>query len=63
LTHYPNGDVYDGQMSSYQNNNDEFGVFFLNDGTKYEGYWLARKAHGKGIKTFPNGARYEGQFF
>ena len=34
----------------------------LNDGAKYEGYWEEDKQHGQGLETWPDGARYEGQY-
>jgi len=32
------------------------------DGAKYEGYWEEDKQHGDGLETWPDGAKYEGQY-
>ena len=39
-----------------------YSVMKYSDGTKYEGYWVNNKKHGKGVFTYKNGARYEGNF-
>ena len=33
-----------------------------NDGSRYEGLWVGRERHGKGILTFASGAIYDGNF-
>lgn len=34
------------------------GVFFCVNGSRYEGEWMNDKKEGKGIESFPSGAKY-----
>jgi len=39
-----------------------FGVYFFEEGSKYEGEWKDNNAHGKGFYHYANGDVYEGGY-
>jgi len=39
------------------------GVYYYSDGSVYDGVWVAGKMQGKGSFLYPNGNKYDGDFF
>ena len=58
---YQNGEVYDGKMSAHMKREYK-GVYYFNNGDRYDGDWVNDKRQGKGRLEFFDGGEFEGVF-
>lgn len=56
-----NGDWYEGDWDEH-GRKDGKGILFKVDGSLYEGYWKADKAHGRGRSIHASGEMYNGEW-
>ena len=56
------GSIYHGQLTLETGEREGYGVQVWKNGSQYDGYYLANKAHGKGKFVFANGDVYNGEW-